>query len=192
MFTDGAGDTIATVDTEGTLERLKIGYAWKDLKAHVTEKVGVRAKAILEEAFRFGVAKGGDRRSCIQMEEALANRLPVEERVSRFGIQTWLSSRLTQAKNEKDPVYVRKQAVQAAKEKLFVAAWGFDPTSTRFTKKMIKHRLENVYDCAPKNKDNPHGQFKPNWKKGELLNLLYRKEKVPTGFRDITSFLEGT
>ena len=69
-----------------------MGYAWTSLRDHVTEIVGDRARKILEQSFLRGEVKGGDRRSCFQMEETLAARLPVEERVSRYTIQvrsTW-------------------------------------------------------------------------------------------------------
>jgi hypothetical protein len=157
----------------------------------VTEKVGERAKVILEQAFQFGVAKGGDRRSCIQMEEQLANRLPVEERVSRFRIQTWLSSRLTRAKKEKDPNYVRKCAVEATKQQFFNAAWGFNPATKKFTKAMIIDRLFVKHQCAPKTKVYRQGEFLRAWSRQRLLEFLYSKEKVPNGFADIKSFLDG-
>ena len=115
---------IVTVTCMSALTR---GYAWMALRAHVTETVGPRAKLILEQSFQRGVAKGGDRQSCFQMvsiipdcrtisnpdpdddltpcvqEELLAARLPVEERVSRYSIQSWLSNRLKQEKQNADP-----------------------------------------------------------------------------------------
>ena len=46
-------------------------YAWEALRDHVTEVVGTRAASILEQAFRRGTAKGGDRQSCFQMVSSL-------------------------------------------------------------------------------------------------------------------------
>ena len=40
--------------------------------------------------------------TCVQ-EEILAGRLPVEDRVSRYAIQPWLSNRLKQEKENADP-----------------------------------------------------------------------------------------
>ena len=48
------------------------GYAWIALRAHITEVVGPRATVILEQAFRRGIAKGGDRQSCFQMVSNLS------------------------------------------------------------------------------------------------------------------------
>ena len=100
------------------------GYAWKALRDHVTEDVGPRAASILESGFQRGTCKGGDRQSCFELvsvavsysssptypnpnphlqEEQLAGRLPVEERVSRYTIQTWLSSRLQKEKDDNNP-----------------------------------------------------------------------------------------
>ena len=155
----------------------------------MTEKIGERARAILERAFQRGNAKGGDRRSCFQMEEELANKLPVEERVTRFSIQSWLSSRLTQEKKEKDPKYVRARAVLETRQQLLVAAWGFDPNS--MTKDQIKKRLVEEHECTPRTRNNPGGDFSPSLGKEDLLEFLYSKQEVPTPFGDVDSFLKG-
>ena len=75
--------------------------------------MGPRATAILEQSFQRGIAKGGDRRSCFQMEEKLSNRLPVEESVSVYVIQPWLSNRLKKEKENNDPAIVRAKTVKA-------------------------------------------------------------------------------
>jgi hypothetical protein len=154
----------------------------------VKEIIRERARALLEQAFQWGVAKGGDRRSCFQMEEELANKLPAEEWVSRYAIQSWLSSRLTQEKNEKNPKYVRDRAVEATKQKLFDAAWGFNPLSLNMDS--IKERLSLVHKCTPSTR-RKKGDYRSSLKKKGLLEFLYSKEKVPDSFADMASFLAG-
>ena len=109
--------------------------------------MGKRARDILEDAFLCGVAKGGDRRSCFQMEERLAARLPVEERVSRYTIQTWLSTRLKKQKEMSNPKFVHKQAVELERKRLLIQAWGFD-TSTMTKKQIIVKLVSPEIGCT--------------------------------------------
>ena len=136
---------------------LPLGYGWKALRSHVTEEVGKRAREILEQSFQRGQLKGGDRRSCFEMQETLAGRLPVEERVSWYTIQTWLSTRLQVEKDNKNPTIVRKRAVEAERKKLLVEAWGFDSMS--MTKVEIAKKLIDI-GCTAKTRKNPTGEFK--------------------------------
>ena len=62
-------DVGSAISDEGVLRENELtrGYAWTALRARVTETVGRRATLLLEQAFKRGVAKGGDRQSCFQM-----------------------------------------------------------------------------------------------------------------------------
>ena len=65
---DGEQNVVSlSSDVKGSKLSLNRGYAWRALRDHVTEKVGHRARLILEQAFQRGTAKGGDRQSCFQM-----------------------------------------------------------------------------------------------------------------------------
>ena len=156
-------------------QTLSLGYAWKALSKCLTETIGERAEKILEQAFLRGVAKGGDRHSCFQMEETLANRLPVEERVSRYRIQSWLSSRLTKQKQDNDPKFVHKRAVEECRKRLLVKVWGFDPES--MTKAQIIKTLEKKHRLMPRTRSNPKGCFHKGDKKAELVELLQKQQK---------------
>lgn len=136
---------------------LPLGYGWKALRSHVTEEVGKRARVILEQSFQRGELKGGDRRSCFEMQETLAARLPVEERLSWHTIQNWLSTRIQQEKDNKNPMIVRKRAVVAERRKLLVEAWGFDSMSMTI-KEIIKKLID--IGCKVKSRQNPTGEFK--------------------------------
>ena len=137
---------------------LPLGYGWKSLRKHVIEEVGKRARAILEQQFQRGQLKGGDRRSCFEMQETLAGRLPVEERVSWPTIQNWLSARIQREKDNSNPQIVRKRAVVAEQKKLLIEAWGFDSLS--MTKTEITNKLAQKFMCTVKSRKNPTGEFK--------------------------------
>ena len=154
---------------------MSLGYAWKALSKIITETIGKRAEKILDQAFLRGVAKGGDRHSCFQMEEALANRLPVEERVSRYRIQSWLTSRLKIQKQNSDPKFVHKRAVEACRKRLLVKAWGFDPVS--MTKSTIIKTLLAKHRLLPRSRSNPEGCFSRGDSKAELVKLLQKQQK---------------
>jgi len=137
---------------------LPLGYGWKALRKHVIEQVGKRAREILEQSFQRGELKGGDRRSCFEMQETLAGRLPVEERLSWSTIQNWLSARIQREKDNKNPKIVRKRAVVAEQKKLLIEAWGFDSLS--MTKTEITNKLVQKFMCTVKSRKNPTGEFK--------------------------------
>ena len=177
------GDTVTTTETEVEedpptspgQQTLSLGYAWKALSKCLTETIGKRAEKILEQAFLRGVAKGGDRHSCFQMEETLANRLPVEERVSRYRIQSWLSSRLTKQKQNSDPKFVHKRAVEACRKRLVVKEWGFDPES--MTKPQIIETLEKKHRLLPRTRDNPTGCFIKSNSKVVIVKVLQKQQQ---------------
>ena len=174
--------------SDHAVETLPLGYAWKALRDHVTETVSERARAILEQAFLRGEAKGGDRRSCFQMEETVAGRLPVEERVSRYTIQTWLSNRLKQEKDNNNPKIVRKRAIASERKKLLVEAWGFDTFSMTKTQ-IVEHLQSPGIGCTVRNRHNPTGDFQLSSKKSVLLQLLHSKLQVPATYANVDIFI---
>ena len=167
---------------------LTIGYAWRALRDHVTETVGKRARAILEDAFLCGVVKGGDRRSAFQMEEMLAARLPVEERVSRYTCQTWLSARVKRQKQMNDPKFVYKDAAERERKRLLVEAWGFDTSS--MTKDDLIEKLVDDLGCTVRNKNNRTGDFVRSVSKKNLLSILYSKLQAPVPFTNVDDFIQ--
>ena len=124
------------------------------------------------------------------MEEKIAARLPVEERVCRYTIQSWLSTRLKKQKEMSNPKFVRKQAVARERSRLFMEAWGLD-TST-MTQKDIVAKLEQLkFKRRSKGRAKGRtGDFTASASKKILLAFLHSKLSVPHPFTDVDAFIK--
>ena len=115
----------------------------------------------------------------------MAGRLPVEERVSRYTIQSWLSTRLAKEKENSDPKVVRKRAVAAAMKRILESAWGID------TSKLTKDELQDqllAHECTISTRRRA-GDFKKTDRKQRLVDLLHSKLPIPPTYVSVTAFL---
>ena len=83
---------------------------------------------------------------------------------------------------------MRKRAVEAERTRLLIEAWGFDTFS--MNKTQIIERLQSPdIGCSLKSRKNPTGDFRLNFKKNKLLQLLHSKLKVPVPHESVDSFI---
>ena len=152
-------------------------------------------------------------------EELLAGRLPVEERVSRYTIQSWLSTRLKQQKQNDDPK-VRSQIIQQPHSHiifcLLLFVYDCIHTLTYFESQVVRKRavtaakkriLEEAWGfdtsaltkvqliarliaCGCSLKVRGNpGDFKSADSKQTLLDLLHSKMPIPSSHVSLDDFL---
>ena len=124
------------------------------------------------------------------MEEKIGAKLPVEKRVCRYTIQSWLSARLKKQQEMSNPKFVHKQAVSCERSRLFMEAWGLD-TSTMTQNDIVAKLIEMGFQKRAKGRaKGRRGDFTASASKKILLKFLHSNLSVPDPFTDVNAFIK--
>jgi len=123
-------------------EKYLFGWAYTNKYHTIQWKVTPEAEKVLERMYQKGVQVQSNRQSAAMMVEAIKKELSVEHWVDWYVVGAWLTNHLKKIKNQNDPSYIRKKAMDEKENELLEIFWDCNPTSC--TAEELKERLKEA------------------------------------------------